>query len=124
MKVRHGLVLLPAAVLVAIACGDPSHLYVGRPYDEQRGCLESTAALDVVEGEAPKTCAPVCLVQVPADGGRRIYVSSMCAPYPFGVDVSGSDPACAAALAAQARRDHCLEDGGSSAPPPKDAAAE
>jgi hypothetical protein len=58
------------------------------------------------------------------DGTRTVYVSTMCAPYPFGFDTSGGDPRCATALAAFDRNDTCLADGGSSAPLPRDAGAD
>ena len=50
-------------------------------------------------------------------------VSTMCAPYPFSFDASGTDPTCPAALAALERNDTCLVDGGSTnpLPPPDDA---
>jgi hypothetical protein len=102
---------------------------VGRPYLEARGCLGATSSLDVVEGDLPGDCAPVCLVQRRADAARFVFVASMCAPYPSSVefDVSGVDPACPQALAALARSDSCASDGGSANPLPaplRDAAAE
>ena len=37
-------------------------------------------------------------------GSEKVYVSTMCGPYPAGYDISGTDPACPAALAAFRRR--------------------
>ena len=103
---------------LAVACGDPSHVYEGRLFLEHRQCLGTTASVDVVEGDAPGDCGPTCLTHPQSDGGRAIYVSRMCAPYPFGFDASGADPACPSALAAFERNDTCFADGGSSKPAP------
>jgi hypothetical protein len=108
-----------AMVAALLACGDPSHVFEARLFVERRQCLGTKASVDVVAGDPPsKSCAPTCLVQPQSDGGRAIYVSRMCAPYPFAFDPSGSDPACPAALAAFARNDTCFVDGGSSSPAP------
>jgi hypothetical protein len=120
-----------AAVLVAVACtmhmfacdDVASHPYPGRIYEEGRGCLGAPIALDVVEGPDPGGCTATCLVSA-TDGGRIVYISTMCAPYPPFHDTSGTDPLCGPALAAFARTDLCLSDGGSTRPlPPGDAAA-
>ena len=114
-------------VLLVYACGDPSHVFEGRLFVEHRACLGTTASVDVVEGEGAGNCGPTCLTQPLADGGRAIYVSTMCAPYPYAFDASGTDPACTPALDALARGDTCLLDGGSSsppAPPPVDAGSD
>lgn len=116
-----------AVVLAIVACGENTHVYAGRLYVEARDCLGTTSSIEVVEGDPPGTCSPRCLVQrTTPDGGRTVYVSTMCAPYPFGFDVStpgdvGADPRCARALAALERNDTCLVDGGSTAPLPHDA---
>lgn len=101
-----------------LACGDPSHIYEGRAYVDSRDCLGTTSSVDVVDGDRPGTCAPVCLTQGHPDGGRTLYVSSMCGPYPFQFDASGSDPRCGAALAALTRDDTCNADGTSTHPIP------
>lgn len=123
-SVRITLVVLPAAAAAAGACNSAdSHLYLGRRYDEARGCLESSSALDVVSGEsASETCPASCLVGS-ADGGRTVYVSTMCEQYPVGFDRSGSDAVCAQAFRAAAQHDDCLPDGGSTHPTPPDAGA-
>ncbi len=123
--------LAVVSVLVALfavmlhACGDPSHVYEGRIFDEQRKCLRSKSSIDVVEGERPGECEPRCFIQRDGDGSRAVYAATMCGPYPVtGFDVSGTDPICTEALAALARNDSCLADGGSTAPLPTDAAAD
>lgn len=106
------------------ACKDDgTHVYIGRFYLESRGCLGTTSSLDVIEGDVPGECAPICLVQRRADAARTIYVATMCPPYPSAVefDTSGTDPVCAPALAALARNDTCAIDGGSANPLPPDA---
>jgi len=120
--IGQGAILIMLASLAAIvhACGDPSHIYEGRQFDESRKCLLSKSSLDVVEGDRPAECEARCLIatQRAADGSRAVYVATMCAPYPFGFDAGGGDPSCAPALAATARKDSCLSDGGSTNPRP------
>jgi hypothetical protein len=118
-----------ACILHVSACKDDgTHVYIAQLYVEARGCLGTTSSVDVISGEAPGTCAPICLVQKRGDAGPATYVATMCPPYPSGVefDTSGTDPSCTGALAALARNDICLTDGGSTSPVPpvKDAAAE
>jgi hypothetical protein len=122
--------LLPFAAIACIlqspACKDDgTHVYVGYLFVEARDCVGTSSSVDVVTGGDPGDCAPICLLQHRAEGGRAVYVATMCAPYPAGVefDTSGTDPACPAALAALARGDTCLSDGGDTHPLP-DAAAE
>jgi hypothetical protein len=130
---RVALAVLAASALCAgvaelSACKDDgTHVYVGRFYLESRGCLGTTSSVDVIEGDLPGDCDPVCLIQHRADSARSVYVATMCPPYPSRVefDVSGTDPVCVPALAALARNDTCATDGGSAHPlPPPDAAAD
>lgn len=118
------LAALCAPALAALACGEPSHVFEGRLFLPHRGCLGTTSSVDVVDGEPPGDCGPTCLAQTLPDGGASIYVATMCPPYPFAFDVSGTDPRCPEALAALSRDDTCLVDGGSTHPPPADAAAD
>jgi hypothetical protein len=116
-----------AAVIACMmhGCGDPSHVYDGRLYREDRDCFGTTSALDVVTGDDPGTCEPTCFVQTSPEAGRAYYVSRMCAPYPAtGFDRPAGDPVCARALAAYARNDTCFVDGGTSNPLPRDASAD
>lgn len=119
---------IPIGLALAIdvgACGDPSHLFLGRAWIEHRDCLGTTSSIDVVEGESASTSCPArCLADPHGDGGRTIYVSTMCEPFPFEFDASGSDPACPTALSAFERNDTCLVDGGSTHPPPVDSATD
>jgi hypothetical protein len=105
------------AGIYTAACGEPSHVYLGRLYRVDRDCVATVSSVDVVDGEEPGTCEPVCLVQTTFDAERVIYVSTMCGPYPFGFDATGDHPECPAALAAFARNDTCLADGGTTNPP-------
>ena len=116
-------VLVPLAAITCIvqapACKDDgTHVYVGSLFVEARDCLGTSSSVDVVTGGNPGECAPICLLQHRGDGGRAVYVATMCPPYPAGVefDTSGTDPACPAALAALARGDTCLSDGGDTHP--------
>lgn len=105
------------AACVVAACDDASRPFLGRFFLESRDCLGTVSSIDVVPGEASR-CAPACLVQRTYDGGRPVYVTTECAPYPPDTDGTGVDPRCAAALDAFTRGDTCLPDGGSSRPRP------
>lgn len=109
-----------AACILHAACGsDPVHVYQGRLYVKDRDCLGTPSSIDVVSGSDPGDCAPTCLLDtLAADASDTLYVSTMCAPYPYGIEPSGTDPSCATALAAFERDDTCLSDGGSTHPLP------
>ena len=47
---RAFLALFGVIGLLAFACGDGSHIYFGRLFVEERECLATESALDVVEG--------------------------------------------------------------------------
>jgi hypothetical protein len=111
-NLRRSLVLFALT-----ACGESSHVYEARLYDEARRCLATTSSVDVVTGDRPGTCAPTCFVQPLRDGGRSIYVSTMCGPYPFGFRVT-TEPPCDEAIAALSRDDTCKADGTSTHPQP------
>jgi hypothetical protein len=121
---------LVACILHTTACGDDgAHVYTAELYVQDRDCLGTTSSIDIISGDETGDCSPICLVQLRGEAGRVTYVSTMCPPYPAGVeyDSSGTDPSCPAALAALARGDTCFTDGGSShpiPPPVQDAAAE
>lgn len=111
------------AGVVLASCGDGSHAYVGRLYDPARDCLEPSTTLDVVNGAEPGgDCAPGCLAAPATDGGvpgvGAVVVGTMCPPYPPTYTAGPNQPGCAAAFAAYARGDSCLEDGGASNPLP------
>jgi len=133
-NVRHialGASLLAAFVALgsamSTACSDvSSHAFIARQYVDGRDCLESSAAVDVVTGPDPGVgCGPKCLVGTGLgfDAGKFVYIAYMCAPYPPTWDQSGTDPRCEKAIAAEARRDTCTGDAGSSNPAP-DAASD
>jgi hypothetical protein len=106
-----------AILFLLTACGESSHVYEGRLFSEDRRCLASTSSVDVVSGDRPGTCAAACLIQPLGDGGRSIYVSTMCGPYPFGFRLA-NEPPCDEALAALSRGDTCKADGTSTHPAP------
>ena len=132
LRVRAGRAAAGALAFACIIHGwscknDGTHVYLGRLFLEARNCLGTSSSVDVISGEDPGTCQAVCLLQPRAEGGRAVYVSTMCPPYPApDFDVSGKDPACARALAALARNDTCLSDGGAThpVPPVPDASAD
>jgi hypothetical protein len=110
-----GLALAGLAAGAACDDGAASHIYVGREYEQGRGCLDPPTSLDVVSGaDAPPGCAPKCILSLPDDSGTSIlYVSAMCPPYPefpYELD-AGSDPRCSLALALYASDVTCLDGG-------------
>lgn len=111
-----------ACILHAPACKDDgTHVYFGQLYVEGRNCLGTPSAVDVISGDEPGNCTPICLVQKRAEAGKAIYAATMCPPYPASVefDTAGTDPACPKALEALSRGDTCLSDGGTTHPPPR-----
>ena len=120
-----GLAALACMTHVSACKDDGTHVYIGRFYLEGRDCLGTSSSLDVISGDEPGECAPICLVQKRAEAGKTIYVATMCPPYPAAVefDTTGSDPTCRRALDALARGDTCLSDGGTTHPLP-DASAD
>ena len=99
------------------ACDDAkSHIYAARAFEPDRNCLDEYGAVDVVSGgEVSSKCGVVCL-----SNAGTTYVSTVCPPYPplFGVELADAaiGDTCAAALAAHARGDTCVPDGGSTHP--------
>ncbi len=119
------IVCILQAVVFAACSEEGTAVYQARLYDRARDCLGPGTSIDVVTGREPtRICPVVCLVQKQGDGGRIVYTSTQCAPYPVEFDVSGAEPICAAAIAAHTRNDTCLSDGGSSAPLPRDAGSD
>ena len=45
-------------------------------------CLEPVSSIDIIAGNEPGSCGPVCILSLPEDGGQIAYVSTMCGPYP------------------------------------------
>lgn len=106
------------ACIVHIACGDASHVFAAREYVGARDCLDVTSSVDVVAGDDPGDCSPTCMLLPNDDAGDSVFVTTMCPPFPFGADTTGTDPACPKALAAFDRNDTCTSDGGSTHPAP------
>jgi hypothetical protein len=115
-------VALVATKLSVAGCSDVgSYIYSGEQYDPVLQCLEPVSSIDIIAGNAPGSCNPVCILSLPEDGGQIAYVSTMCPPYPvypYESDAS-TDPLCVAALEAFAR-DALCEDGGVVLPPSED----
>ena len=119
--VSVGLAAIACMLHVSACKDDGTHVFTGRFFVEGRDCLGTSAAIDVLSGDEPGDCSAICLVQRRGEGGRAVYVSTMCPPYPppgIELDTAGTDPACPRALAALARGDTCLSDGGSTRPAP------
>ncbi len=112
-----------AAELSLAGCDDTgSYIFSGEQYNATLQCLEPVSSIDIIAGSEPGSCAPVCILSLPEDGGQIAYVSTMCGPYPsypFETDASAS-PLCVAAMEAFARNALC-EDGGVVATAPADA---
>ncbi len=110
---KRFLVAIAALYACAIACNDgpQSHVYVAMLYEPAGACLDPTTTLGVIgTSDGSLNCAPTCLVEnaPPAEGTEKVYVSTMCGPYPdILTDTSGTDPACTAALAAFAAGTVC-----------------
>ncbi len=105
---------LAGAKLSVLGCDDTgSYIFSGEQYDPTLQCLEPVSSIDIIAGNPPGSCAPVCILSLPQDGGQIAYVSTMCGPYPnypFETD-AGGDPLCLAAMDAF-NRDALCEDGG------------
>jgi hypothetical protein len=94
-------------------------LVLGQLYEANRDCIDPTTSVDIVDGPDPGLdCAPTCLVTPAGQNGAAtgVYVTTECGAFAALDDTSGSSPYCARALAALARSDVCLLDGGSSCP--------
>jgi hypothetical protein len=92
------------------ACDDAgSYVYAGRAYDAEQRCLDPYQALDVVRSKGGSAgCEAVCLMK-----SGTAYVSTMCAPYPFGFELTAAeDPLCKDALTALKCGSDCGTDGG------------
>lgn len=129
-RVFFGIAVVAASVAAASAFSitacttDPTYVYRATPFDTSTGCLGTPVSLDVIQGPLPADCPPACLVQSSTrDGGRSVYVSRTCAPYPPELDSTGTVPECSRALLAAAQSSGCVPEGGvdSGLPDPSDA---
>lgn len=113
-----GVAGLGIAMAIAWACGSQSsHVFIARPYEIARDCVDPSAGVDVVDGPpSTASCAPVCVI----DTMHNYLVTGSCPPYPYGDAIQAMDaavdPTCMLALAAYVRNDTCYPDGGSSNP--------
>ena len=119
---RRGVGLAGALVLLKCAsgCQGPnSHVLLGQLYEANRGCIDPTTSIDIVDGPDPGSgCSATCVViPLGQNGGRAgVYVTTMCGPYPVLDDTTGTPAGCAEALAALDRGDVCAADGTSASP--------
>ncbi len=121
-RVVFGIAVVAVSVAAAAAFSmtacttDPTYVYRARPFDSRTGCLGASVSLDVIQGPLPDECPPACLVQgAGSDGGRVVYVSRTCAPYPPQLDSIGTAPECSRALRAEAESGGCVPEGGADA---------
>jgi len=89
---------------VASCLSTQSYVYVAQKYDPTGDCLESYAAVEVVNGSgASSTCPAACLTV-----GADLLVSNMCPPLPtIATEVPSDAGDCIAALAAAKRGGTC-----------------
>jgi hypothetical protein len=107
-------VVAACAGAVWLACDNVDvHIFVAAQYLPSLDCVTPGYAIDVLDGPpVDASCEATCVVP-PFDSG--VYVTTACAPFPPGDDVTGKNALCKPALAASLRLDHCL-DGGPSNP--------
>jgi hypothetical protein len=107
-----------ASAFGAMNCGDGTHAYLARKYDDARDCLEPVRSVDVLAGEGSSSgCDAKCFATTTSSGAPAgVYVSSECPPYPPRASIDVSEALCARALAAERRGDFCRSDGGSTRP--------
>jgi hypothetical protein len=109
---RRVVSALAALGLALVACDDSGpYLFQAEQYDPVQGCVDDYNVIDNIDGTDPGAlCSPVCLTNMGV-----YYVTTECAPYPYGftqVGLDGSvDPTCVAAIAAFARTDLCVDGG-------------
>ncbi len=119
LRFRPAVFVLAATLAIAACSESTSYIFAGRLYEPGRGCVDTTTAIDVLDGTQAGVCTRACLLGPPdLDSGMpALYVSTMCPPYPRGFDAVTTPPDCAPALAAYDRNDTCQGDGGSLHPP-------
>ena len=104
MKLRVPAALLALITGAVVSCDDGLvHTFFALPYNATLGCLRSAAAVDVIDGPDPGSCAEVhCWVKP----GGEIFVSDRAcdAPLDFTKSASGL---CKLALDAYKKRVMC-----------------
>jgi hypothetical protein len=106
-----GPALLGGIALAGACTARLVHTFGAERWDEAKRCLEKGAAVDVVEGEDPGTCAATRCWVAP-DG--EVWVTTTACDAPPDYREGTADPAgsaCADALAAKARGAACPADG-------------
>jgi hypothetical protein len=112
------------AVLAVASCDDVTvHILTAQPYQppgsgQTLGCLQSTGAVDVVNGSATADdCDLTCIVST-SGGAQSTYLTTVCGPYPgYSAEtqdqVDGAADPCNGAFAAYAADAQCApSDGG------------
>lgn len=118
---KRALVLAPLTALLALtlvtvfACTDDvvGHIFRGRKYDVDNGCLAVPTAVDVVEGADPGEGCPLgCLLRTEEDGGKSVYIATTCPPYPPDFARADETPICQDARLAATQKYFCSTDAG------------
>jgi hypothetical protein len=103
---------LAALAVVLVACDDSGpYLFQAEQYEPGNQCVDNYAVIDNIDGDDPGAlCSPVCLTNM-----GIYFITTECAPYPFGYVEQGVDgavdPTCMTALAAFTRNDLCVDGG-------------
>ncbi len=104
MKLRVSAALLALITGAVVSCDDGLvHTFFALPYDVTLGCLGSSAAVDVIDGPDPGSCAEVhCWVKPTGE----IFVSDRACDAPLDFTESASGP-CKLAIDAYKKRVMC-----------------
>ena len=106
---------IAAAVASVTACTEDvvGHIFRGRKYDQDKGCLDIPTAVDIVEGADPGEGCPLgCLIRTEADGGTNVYIATTCPPYPNSFVRADETPVCEDARTAATKGFSCANDAG------------
>jgi hypothetical protein len=112
------------AVVIASACNDGNHTFIGRRWNAASQCLDPGTPLETVPGpSAGEDCDAACLA---TPNGNAVFATTMCPPFPSYMDTSETASDCAAAKQAVTTDDGCLPsaDGGADGDDDDDAASD